>query len=216
MTDTVPRPRVWTEAELCERFGDMPPERIRRDPPPGTATVQDVLAIDARGERCPELVDGVLLEKTVGWRESKLAMLIGAALLQFVRAGRLGSITSPDGPVRLLPRMVRIPDVAFYSRERMRSVPKPVPPVPALVPDLAVEVLSESNTRREMDEKLADYFRAGVRLVWYFDPQARTVQVFASPTDMTILTAADTLTGGEVLPGFALPLAGLFAELDEE
>jgi Uma2 family endonuclease len=216
MTDTLPKPRVWSDAELAERFGDMPAERIRRDPPPGTATFQDVLAIEARGERCPELVDGVLLEKTVGFKESELAILIAVALSTFVRTHGLGKVAGADGTIRLLPRMVRIPDVAFYSRERMRSVPRPVPPIPHLVPDLAVEVLSESNTRREMDQKLADYFRAGVRLVWYVDPQARTVQVFASPADVTLLTAADTLTGGEVLPGFALPLAGLFAELDEE
>ena len=81
-------------------------------------------------------------------------------------------------------------------------------------PVLAVEVLSPSNTRQEMDRKLRDYFAAGVRLVWYVDPVARQVQTFIAVDQSQLLAEADTLTGGTLLPEFAVPLRKLFAVLD--
>jgi Uma2 family endonuclease len=86
--------------------------------------------------------------------------------------------------------------------------------VPQLSPDLVVEVYSPSNTKREMARKRAEYFRGGVIRVWEIDPLARWVRVFTAPETFTELTAADTLTGDPVLPGFTLRLADLFAELD--
>lgn len=79
-----------------------------------------------------------------------------------------------------------------------------------MVPDWAVGVLSVSNTDREMARKLDDYFTAGVRLVWYIDPRARTVEVNTPPDRFVSLGEGDTLDGGDVLPGFALPLRELF------
>jgi Uma2 family endonuclease len=83
------------------------------------------------------------------------------------------------------------------------------------VPDLAVEVLSEGNTPREMEQKLQEYFTAGVRLVWYVDPVRQEVHVYTAPDQRKVLTADHTLHGGEVLPGFTLPLRQLFAEPTE-
>ena len=83
-------------------------------------------------------------------------------------------------------------------------------------PDIAVEVLNDANTDKEMSEKLHDYFTAGTRLVWYVDPQNRQVQVFTSPEASRIVTQDQMLGGGEVLPGFELSLKELFAELPEE
>jgi Uma2 family endonuclease len=78
-------------------------------------------------------------------------------------------------------------------------------------PDLAVEVLSESNTQTEMIRKLKDYFFAGTRLVWFIDPDSRTAQSFTAPDQFITLTEADDLTGGDVLPGFRLNLGELFS-----
>jgi Uma2 family endonuclease len=77
-------------------------------------------------------------------------------------------------------------------------------------------VLSPSNTVEEMDEKLRDYFTSGTELVWYVEPDTRSVLVFTDPdrTSAKRLCVADTLDGGTVLPGFTLPVAALFAELD--
>jgi Uma2 family endonuclease len=88
----------------------------------------------------------------------------------------------------------------------------PRQPIPELVPDLAVEVLSEGNTRREMEQKLREYFSAGVRLVWYVDPVLQEVHVYTAPNQREVLTADHILRGGEVLPGFTLPVRQLFAE----
>ena len=85
--------------------------------------------------------------------------------------------------------------------------------MPDLAPDLAVEVLSPGNTRGEMQRKLKEYFFSEVELVWYIDPRKRRVRVFTSPDDVTELSETDTLTGGDVLPGFAVEVAVLFAEL---
>ena len=87
---------------------------------------------------------------------------------------------------------------------------------PRLSPDLAVEVLSQSNTPGEMARKRHEYFSAGVRVVWLADPKGRTVDVYTSETQFTRLTVADTLDGGPVLPGFQLRLQDWFAELDRQ
>ncbi|HQU41588.1 MAG TPA: Uma2 family endonuclease, partial [Pirellulales bacterium] len=85
-------------------------------------------------------------------------------------------------------------------------------PVPNIVPDLAVEVLSEGNTKPEMDRKLDDYFGAGVRLVWFVEPRKKTVEVFTGKDESTVLDENATLSGGDVLPGFSMPLRPLFAK----
>ena len=87
---------------------------------------------------------------------------------------------------------------------------------PLLVPDLAVEVLSDSNTKAEIARKRREYFVAGTRLAWIVDPRTRTVEVYTSPDapDAT-LDQEQMLNGGTVLPGFSLSLAELFAELDD-
>jgi Uma2 family endonuclease len=203
-----------TLADLLERFGPMPYYRIRHDPPPGTATEQDVIDVHDREDRLCELVDGVLVEKTMGLLESFLALELGALLRGFVSERGLGIAVGADGTIRLAPGLVRIPDVAFFSWNRLPGRKIPREPIPDLVPDLAVEVLSKSNTKQEMDRKLADYFTAGVRVVWYIDPEKRTAEVFSAPDRSVILQEKDSLEGGDVLSGFSLPLADLFREIE--
>ena len=84
------------------------------------------------------------------------------------------------------------------------------------VPDLVVETLSRSNTPREMQRKRAEYFQAGVRLVWIVDHPTRTIHVYTGPEDRVELTVDDTLDGGEVLPGFEVAVKEIFAELDRK
>ncbi len=213
-TDISP-PATWvTVADLWEWLGGVPLNRIGLNPAPGKAVQQDVLdLIDHAGRIC-ELVDGVLVEKTMGYMESLLAGAIVEFLRRFVRKRKLGIVLPPDGTLEILPGHVRIPDVCFISWERFPGGKLPKEPIPAVSPDLAVEVLSEWNTEREMRRKLQDYFAAGVRLVWYIDPRTRTAAVYTSPEQCLTLGEADVLTGGEVLPGFELPLRELFAEID--
>jgi Uma2 family endonuclease len=205
---------TWTVADLMDRFGPMLLSRIRFSPAPGTATEQDVLDLNDHEDRLFELVDGTLVEKTVGLRESLLACALVGFLRTWVVARRWGIVTGPDGTIRLAPGLVRIPDVAFFSWERFPQRQIPQEPIPDLFPDLAIEVLSESNTKAEMHRKRQDYFTAGTKLVWEVDPKTRTVAVYTDPEKATVLGENDVLDGGHVLPGFSLPLRDLFAELD--
>src|SRR4051812_47884132 len=88
-------------------------------------------------------------------------------LSNFVVTNDLGIATPADGVVRLVQGLVRIPDVAFFGWERLPGRVVPRDPIPDLVPDLAVEVLSEGNTKGEMQRKLREYLLAGVRLIWF-------------------------------------------------
>ncbi|HUR55755.1 MAG TPA: Uma2 family endonuclease [Gemmataceae bacterium] len=204
-------PPIRTIADLLRRVGDIPPDRVRFDPMPGTATVADLLRPENKG--C-ELVEGTLVEKPMGTREAFLAGYILELLGPFVRANNLGILTPGDGPWELVSGLVRLPNVAFLSWGRLPNREVPDEPIGSAVPDLAIEVLSRGNTPGEMARKRGEYFRAGVRVVWEIDPRARTVRVYTSETAFMDLTATDTLTGDPVLPGFSLPLAQLFAELD--
>lgn len=204
-----------TVADLLEMLGHIPPERIRLRPPPGQATEADALAaMEKPRKRLCELIDGVLVEKPMGYRESLLASWLIILLDGFVRPRQLGLVTAPDGTVRLWAGRLRSPDVAFTSWDRIPERRVPEEAIPALAPDLAAEILSVSNTPGEMEKKREDYFRAGVRLVWEIDPETRTVSVYTAADQVTMLHESDTLDGGAVLPGFTLALRELFAELD--
>jgi Uma2 family endonuclease len=200
--------------DLLHELGDVPASRVRVNPSPGHATVQDVLDVHAHEKRLCELVDGTLVEKPMGLKESMIAGALISFLRAFVLPRNLGLVTGESGMMRIFARLVRIPDVAFISWGRLADGKVPSDPVPLLAPDLAVEVLSASNTRREMERKRREYFGAGVRLVWMIDIEARTVDVYTSPEGPATLTQAQTIDGGDVLPGFSLPLRELFAELD--
>ena len=207
-----PAPGAWTAADLVERFGAIPLSRIRNDPPPGTACEDDVVEIHDREDRLCELVDGVLVEKTVGTYEAYLALLIGRLLGNHVAGHDLGIVLGADGMMRLAPGLVRIPDVAFISWDRLPGREFPREAIWDLAPDLAVEVISKGNTPEEMYRKLEDYFAAGVQLVWYVYPATRQVHVFTSAEDSVVLSEPQTLEGGDLLPGLSLPLKRLFAE----
>ena len=207
-------PIRFTKADLAKRLGSIPPSRIRWDVPPGTATERDVLAIHAREKHLCELIDGILVEKPMGYLESVIAAEIARLLGNFVAKRKLGLVAGEGGMLKLAKGLVRIPDVSFVSFARLPGRKSPGRPIPNLVPNLAVEVLSVSNTTREMKRKLVDYFAAGVDLVWLVDPKTRTAKVYASTSASTLVTGNQTLTGGTVLPGFKLKLKDLFGLLD--
>jgi Uma2 family endonuclease len=207
-------PAGWTAADMREQLGGIPLERILVVPPPGTATVDDVERIrDATGRIC-ELLDGTLVAKTVGYFESRLAVVLSYFIERHLDTARLGMVLGSDGTLNILARVVRAADVSFISWQRLPGGELPKQPIPELVPDLAVEVLSKSNTKAEMQRKLWEYFQAGVRLVWFIDPPTRTATVYTTPEQGIHVPRDGVLLGEEVLPGFELSLEELFARAE--
>jgi Uma2 family endonuclease len=203
-----------TVADLLARLGAVPARRVRWDPLPGAATEADLLKVNDEKLSLCELVDGTLVEKTMGYDESELTVAMIAYLAPFIKKHRLGVIAGADGPIRLASGLVRLPDISFISRDRVSGGKRPRGPVPNLAPDLAVEVLSKGNTKREMARKLREYFDAGTRQVWFVDPRKKTVRVHSSVQKSTILQHGDVLEGGDILPGFSLRLRDLFDSLE--
>ena len=199
-----------TIADLLHDLGGISPQRIRLRPAPGRATEKDVVRIEAKEDRLYELIDGVLVEKVMGAKESLLACLLIQAFGKYLDHNNLGVVLGEAGMLQLRPRLIRIPDVSFISWDQMPSGEFPSEPVPNLFPDLAVEVLSTSNTAAEMTLKVSEYFEAGSRLVWIIDPATQTADVYTAPDECRRLKATQSLDGGDVLPGFKLLLKELF------
>jgi len=133
---------------------------------------------------------------------------IQVPLSVYVRQHRLGRVMGNVGyTLESNPDTVLGPDVSFVRADRMPS--RGGRPFPHLPPDLAVEVLSPSNGAGEIVRKVAIYLAAGVRLVWVIDPEARTVDVY-TPAGVRVVGEGDTLDAGDVVPGFAIPVADLF------
>jgi Uma2 family endonuclease len=155
------------------------------------------------------------VEKVTGYWESVLAIELAGLLRQFLKRRRRGTLAGEAGMLRLSPGLVRIPDLSFISRARLAHHRRARAPILPLAPDLAIEVLSEGNTPREMARKVSEYFASGCRLVWLIDPRTRTVAVYTSLAKPVVLTEKQTLTGADVLSGFRLPLRKLFGLLDD-
>jgi Uma2 family endonuclease len=157
-----------------------------------------------------ELVRGVIVTRPPprgphGVCCSKLNRLIG----NFVEANRLGNTTCNDTGwiTERGPDTVRGPDVAFWSYQRAEAVPEGYYEVP---PDLAVEVVSPSDTHTAVQEKVRHYLKHGARMVWVVDPELRILTVYRKQTESRTLEETDTLSGEDVLPGFSVTVGELF------
>ena len=119
----------------------------------------------------------------------------------------LGKIVAAETGFVLVrdPDTVRGSDIAFIHKDRIPAAGLPKKFIP-FAPDVAVEVVSPNDTMDEVEEKVAEWLAAGTKLVWVVLPKRRVIKVYRSSTDVTILTDKDELDGGEVMPGFRLPL----------
>jgi Uma2 family endonuclease len=164
-----------------------------------------------------EVVDGQVVEKTVGAREIEIASILAQALGWFAKPNRLGRVvTEMIFRIDRARDLQRRPDAAFVSHARwpfQRRVPKV--PVWDMIPDLAIEVVSPSDPAYEVHEKVHEYFEAGVGRVWIVYPEHREVYVYSSPKRIQVLEIGEELDGGDLLPGFRLPLAALFEDEPE-
>ena len=148
-----------------------------------------------------------------GFAAFNLALLLG----NHVKQHALGRVLGDGFAYELvsLPRTVRVPDGSFVRAERLPA-DGVRPGLLKLAPDLAIEVLSPSETASDLQEKLDDYKAAGTSLVWVVDPSRRTVMILASDAPVRWLHEGDTLDGGNVIRGFTCPVAEIFEGIARE
>jgi Uma2 family endonuclease len=198
-------------AELHARLGYVPLNRICMNPAPGTATEADLVRfLEAANKRLYELIDRTLVEKAVGMRESMIAAKLIQRLANHVEEHDLGLVAGADGPFRLLPGLVRLPDVSFIRWQDVPNESLPDETLSTLTASLVVEVLSSSNTAAEIARKRDQFFSHGCKQFWVVDHETQTVDVFTSITRVKSLSTTDTLDGGKILPGFSMQVVDLF------
>lgn len=186
----------------------MPPQ-----PDTGLVTLEEYVRLPDEGDRILELSRGRLVrEPRPGARHGVIAGDLFYALHSFVRERNLGRVVIETGFLLAdVPPTVRGPDLAFISAERLPEGPVPTGFWP-LAPDLAVEVVSPSNSAAEMQEKVLQYLDYGTRTVWVVQPRTCTIEVWRPGADVRILREGETLDGGDVIPDFHLAIGELFAD----
>ncbi|CAN5541998.1 hypothetical protein BH23CHL2_BH23CHL2_09290 [soil metagenome] len=159
-----------------------------------------------------ELVDGEVVEMPGStMSHSEFVVIIFTLLRSYVLKHDLGRVY-PDGLSYLLrrnPDTLRIPDVSFIPRDRLPAE-GPQESYADIIPGLVVEVVSPGNSAVELRRRTRDYVDSGVEQVWIVWPDDRSVSVYAGSMTPLELAAEDTLDGGDVLPGFSVPVADLF------
>jgi Uma2 family endonuclease len=177
----------------------MPANRVITD--------QELLRLPKDGQKY-EVVDGELCVSPAGWRHERVVARLLTRLGTFVEQHRLGTVVGSNALFVLPSGNRRGPDVSFVRTGRL---PPDDAVFPALVPDLAVEVVSPDDSAREVLDKVGEYLQAGVRLIWVIDPIARQAAAHRSLTDVDVLREDGVLDGADVLPGFRCPLVDVLA-----
>lgn len=170
-------------------------------------TVEQFLAWSEGQDRLFELIDGETQEKMVGYTASKIAGLILTYLNLYLFTHPIGSATGADGAYIFANDTLMIPDAAFILNQRLPSNLTGAVSVP---PDLAVEVKSPSDSYRELRRKAEKYIALGTKVVWLVFPETEQIEVYIGTDKELILGIHDTLSGGDLLPGFSLPLRDVF------
>ena len=214
---TIIEPKLKNGADfinLLHELGDIDPARVCMNPAPGTVSFEMFLEYIERHETpiC-EWINNTIVEKSVGGKQSILGWAIGGELYNYLTIHHLGLCYAEAGQLRILPNTVRAADVAFVAWSRFPNEdPETVTDnIPTVVPNLMIEVLSDSNRKGEMKRKREEYFLAGVELVWEIDPKTRTAKAYSNVDQFTAIAEDGFLDGGTVLPGYQLHLSQLFA-----
>jgi Uma2 family endonuclease len=146
----------------------------------------------------------------MGYFESQLCYWLGVFLGKHLELHDVGFALGEGGMVRTVGGQVRLPDLSFYRWERFPDGTQPAGPSLPFAPDLAVEVLSPTNTAREMARKRQEYFKSGTQVAWEVEPVGRIVRIYTNPSEFIVIDESGVLDGGTVVPGFTLSLQTLF------
>jgi Uma2 family endonuclease len=200
------------EAKLMSAVLEQP-KRVSEEK--RTVTPEDLLRMPKEEQRRYELVDGQLVERSMAATSSAVAANLITTLNLHVMKSRAGLVFGSDQGYQCFPHRpnnVRYPDISFIAKPRLS--PQLAEGHIRIAPDLVVEVLSPNDLARDVSQRIQDYLRAGVRLVWVVDPEGRTVQVYRQGRQGVILSEADELDGDDVLPGFRVAVRDLFRPLE--
>ena len=177
-------------------------------------TDEEFMALPEDGGRY-ELVNGEVRNiGNSGMEHGYIASVLNFWLTSHILAHKLGVSCDSSTAFTLKSGNKRSPDFAFVAKERLTGMKRLPKGYFQGAPDLAVEVISPSNTFEELHEKLVEYFDNGCRLVWVINPDEQSVLVYRQPQPDKLLKITDAIDGEDVLPGFSLPVADLFTELD--
>jgi Uma2 family endonuclease len=179
-------------------------------------TADELLTMPVDGFRY-ELVKGELIRMSpTGHEHGVVAMNIAGPLHQHVKSNVLGVVYAAETGFLLTrdPDTVRAPDVAFVNKARIDQVAD-IKGYWIGAPDLAVEVISPSDTLGYLEDKVAEWLDAGVRMVWVASPKLRSVAVYRSLNEIVMLTDKDTLDGSDVVPGFTMAVSEVFAGIQK-
>ena len=175
-----------------------------------TITAEELLQMPDDGYRY-EIIRGELIQMPLpGLRRGRLTSQLAGHIGNYVEAKDLGITLAVTGYLLSSdPDTVRAPDASFISRERLDEIGETDGYWPG-VPDLAVEVISPNDRYTEVEAKVAEWLEAGTRMVIVVNPRRRSVRVHRSPTEVDDLVEGDTIQGGDVVPGWSMPVSGLF------
>lgn len=182
-------------------------------PNPKVWTDEEFMALPEDGRY--ELVNGELVNMgNSGMEHGEIGSFLGGSLSLYVRSNKLGRVCDSSTAFTLKSGNRRSPDVSFVAKERLQGIRRLPRGYFQGSPDLAVEILSPSNTVEEIHDKIVEYFESETRLVWVIHPDEQYVLVYHSPSPDRLLRLNDVLDGEAVIPGFSLAIAELFAELE--
>ena len=191
MSVTVEPPRkVWTEAEIQAL--------------PDDGYIHEVVNSE------------LVMSPKNNFEHERIGMRLSTALEVFNQSHRLGAVLGSSFGCWMHNRNCRAPDISFIPKARLLSLgftPSTRKFFPG-APDLAVEILSPSNRRPEIDDRLKDFFASGTQICWIINPDDECVEICHSPTDRKLLGSGALLDGEHLLPGFQFPIADLFKGWD--
>ncbi len=175
--------------------------------PTRVITDEELLQLPKDGNKY-EVVDGELVVSPASFAHEEVIAKLLARMRTFADERGLGAVLGSDLLYVLPSGNRRGPDVSFIAAGRVTAETRSQV-FPKMAPDLAVEVLSPSDRPRRVLDRVGEYLECGVRLVWVIDPQKRRALTYRSLSEASEVTSSGALDGGDVLPGFVCPLAGL-------